>query len=223
MIRILALSDQVVNTFYQATLADLVGRVDVLLGCGDLPYTYMEHIVTTLNLRDAFFVPGNHDAEEWLSAGGSLQSPGGWQNVDGRAALATGKALIVAGLGGSPRYQRHAGNQYSEFEMAMRAWQLVPRFLFNRMRYGRYVDVFITHAPPRDIHDGPDRAHRGFAVFRRVIQQFRPRLFLHGHMHQYGPGTWHTRYEDTEVVNVHPFRVIELEAERISYGRLHRH
>lgn len=220
--RILALSDQVVNMFYQASLADLVGPVDVLLACGDLPYTYMEHIVTTLNMRDAFFVPGNHDADEWLSNGRCLQSPGGWQCVDGCAVLTTGKALIVAGLGGSPRYRPRAEHQYSEFDMALRAWRLVPRLLFNRARYGRYVDIFITHAPPRDIHDGPDRAHRGFAVFLPMMRRFRPRLFLHGHMHHYGPGTWHTRYADTEVVNVHPFRVIELEADQVRHGRLHR-
>lgn len=221
-IRILALSDEASSALYNAQLSDLVGPVDVLLGCGDLPYTYMEHVVTTLNVRDAFFVHGNHDTPQWLNNGRRLESPGGWQNVDGRVGKTTDGALLVAGLEGSIRYQPSAPYQYSERAMASRTWGLVAHLLFNRVRYGRYVDVLIAHSPPLGIHDGPDGAHRGFKVFLSLMRRFRPKLLLHGHKHHYGPGTWRTRYEGTEVVNVHPFRLIELEGTRISFGKLYR-
>lgn len=219
--RILAISDEVTNTLYDAQFADLAIPVDVLLGCGDLPYTYMEHVVTALKVRDAFFVHGNHDTEEWLSDRTCLTSPGGWLDVDRRTVLSTGKTLIVAGLEGSIRYRPRAAYQYSEIDMTVRVWRLVPQFLLNRVRYGRYVDVIIAHSPPQSIHDGPDGPHRGFKVFLTLMHRFHPRLFLHGHKHRYGPGTWHTHFEGTEIVNVHPFRLIEWTDAGISYGRLY--
>jgi len=93
--------------------------------------------------------------------------------------------------------------------MAVKAWQLLPGLMFNRLRYGRYLDILVTHAPPFGIHDGEDFPHRGFKTFLNLMDRFRPRFLLHGHKHVCGADTWRTRYQDTEVINVHPFRVIE--------------
>jgi hypothetical protein len=39
---------------------------------------------------------------------------------------------------------------------------------------------------------------------------FRPRLLLHGHAHVYRPDViTSTRYKDTQVINVYPYRTIE--------------
>ena len=219
--RILAIGDEATDTLYNTKHDDLLEPVDVLLGCGDLPYTYMEHVVTSLKVRDAFFVHGNHDSNQWLNDGTRLTSPGGWQNVDRRAVRTTDKTLIVAGLQGSIRYRPGAAYQYSQADMNVRAARLVLQFLFNRVFYGRFVDVIIAHSPPQAIQDGPDRPHRGFAVFLTLMRRFRPRLFLHGHKHRYGRGTWHTRFEQTEVVNVCPYRIIELNGDQISFSKLH--
>ena len=218
--RILAIGDEVANTLYNTKHADLLEPVDVLLGCGDLPYTYMEHVVTALKVRDAFFVHGNHDSDQWLNDGTCLTSPGGWQNVDRCTARTTDKALIVAGLQGSIRYRPRAAYQYSQTEMWLRAGKLTLQLLLNRVFYGRFVDVIIAHSPPQGIQDGPDRPHRGFSAFVTLIRRFRPRLFLHGHKHQYGRGTWRTRYEETEVVNIGPYRVIDIDGDKISFGKL---
>lgn len=45
------------------------------------------------------------------------------------------------------------------------------------------VDVILTHAPPQGFGDGDDPAHRGFACFNRLIEDYRPRYFIHGHQH----------------------------------------
>ncbi len=218
--RILAVSDHVADTLYRANARSIVGPIDLLLACGDLPYSYLEYLVTTLQTQESFFVHGNHDAVEYTSGGTDLTTPGGLFNLD-RQVVRSGK-LLIAGLEGSIRYKPRAPYQYSESEMKRRMWSLIPRFLLNRVRYGRYVDIVIAHSPPAGIHDGPDGPHRGFECFLTLMRRFRPRLLLHGHKHHYGPETWHTQYESTEVVNVYPFRIIELDGEHISYGRVYR-
>ena len=39
--------------------------------------------------------------------------------------------------------------------------RLTPQLLWNRQRYGRYLDVLVTHSPPFGVHDRPDLPHYG--------------------------------------------------------------
>jgi len=206
-VKILALSDRVVDEIYSSRVQELFGDVDLLVSCGDLPYSYMEYVVTMLSVP-AFYVHGNHDRPEYTANGGSLTEPGGWVNLDERTVQAG--PLLLAGLEGSLRYKPRAPYQYTEGEMWGKVVRLIPALLLNRMRYGRYLDLLITHAPPHGIHDGEDLPHRGFEVFRWLMDRFRPRYLLHGHKHVYRPQTTRTRRGDTTVVNVYPFAVIEV-------------
>jgi Icc-related predicted phosphoesterase len=45
------------------------------------------------------------------------------------------------------------------------------------------VDIVITHAPPRHIHDAEDPCHQGFECYVKFINRFVPRYFVHGHIH----------------------------------------
>jgi len=118
--------------------------------------------------------------------------------------------LLMAGLGGSMRY-RPGPHQYTEMEMAARVARLIPRLWWNRLRYGRFLDIVVTHAPPKGIHDGVDPAHVGFAAFNRVIAAYRPRYFLHGHSHVYRrDAVTSTQVGRTLVLNVCPYRLIEV-------------
>jgi Icc-related predicted phosphoesterase len=58
----------------------------------------------------------------------------------------------------------------------------VRKMRFQLWRH-KGVDLVLTHAPPRYIHDAEDRCHRGFRCFRRLIDKYRPRYFIHGHIH----------------------------------------
>lgn len=221
-IRILAVSDRVSDTLFNARVRERIRPVDLLLSCGDLPYTYLEYLVTQLYSRYAYFVHGNHDAPEHCESGQTLNEPGGWENLDRRAVQAQKLNLLVAGLEGCIRYRPKAPYQYTQGEMTWRAQPLMLQLLFNKIRYGRYLDIFIAHSPPAGIHDGPDGPHLGFSVFLSLMRRFRPRLLLHGHKHRYGPAPWRTRYVATEVVNIYPFRLIEWYEDRIEYGRIYR-
>ncbi len=205
--RILAVSDQISPQVNSLQIRDRFGDVAMVLGCGDLPYTYMEYITTMLGVP-CLFVHGNHDRPQHLSNGQVLQEPGGWVNLDGLTAKV--KGWIVGGLEGSRRYHPRMPYQYSEQELALKIWRMSLRMLAHRLRDGRFLDILITHAPPCGIHDEVDACHLGFDALLKFMRRFRPRYLLHGHVHRYGTQPWQTRYLDTEVINVYPFRVIEL-------------
>jgi Icc-related predicted phosphoesterase len=206
-VRILAVSDRVVRGIYGPRIQERYGDVDMVVSCGDLPYSYLEYIVSMLNVP-CFYVHGNHDGPEYTANGRTLIEPAGWVNLDKRTVEC--KGVILGGLEGSIRYKPQAPFQYTEKEMRYKVWRLMPQLLVNRMVYGRYLDVFIAHAPPFGIHDGKDWPHRGFESFLWLMARFRPRFLLHGHKHIYGPETRQTRYLDTEVINVYPSRAIKL-------------
>lgn len=49
--------------------------------------------------------------------------------------------------------------------MRLRAWKLGAALRLHEIARGRRLDLLVTHAPPRGIHDSPDPVHRGFAAF----------------------------------------------------------
>jgi Icc-related predicted phosphoesterase len=84
--------------------------------------------------------------------------------------------------------------------------RIVPSFIKNRARFGRYLDIFISHAPPWGIHDQPDLPHQGIKAFRWLLETFRPRYHFHGHIHVYRNDTQTvTNYQSTTVVNTYGF------------------
>src|SRR5438477_6288972 len=106
MTRILAVADEVDEAFYGDKLKRL--RPDLVVSAGDLPFDYLEYIVSVLDVP-LVFVPGNHDRDLsprdslWspLRPEGRPRGPRGAENADGRIVEAAG--LRIAGLGGSLR------------------------------------------------------------------------------------------------------------------------
>jgi uncharacterized protein len=205
--RILALSDRVSDPIYSPQVRDLYGDVDLVVGCGDLPFSYLEYVVSVLPVP-VVYVYGNHDKVQYMSDGRRVVYPEGCISLEGRSEYICG--LVMAGLGGSMRYQPNASNQYTNGEMRMRIAELAPQLLANKVRYGRYLDILVTHSPPLGIHDGEDLPHTGFKSFLTFMRYFKPRYLLHGHTHLYRRDTISsTWYRDTEVINVYPNRLVE--------------
>ncbi|MBL8059006.1 MAG: metallophosphoesterase family protein, partial [Anaerolineales bacterium] len=164
--KILALSDEVVDSIYSPRITERFADVDLVVGCGDLPFYYLEFVVTMLN-RPVYYVHGNHDKpSQYLSDGRIIDQAEGCLPLETLSvrAQSRGRDLLLAGLGGSLQYN-FGQHQYSQRDMHRRVLQLTPALLVNRARYGRFLDVLITHAPPRGIHDSSDRAHTGFEAF----------------------------------------------------------
>lgn len=216
MPRILAVADEPYPGLPDLTTA----RPDVVLSCGDLPWDDLERIIDVTNVP-LLFVPGNHDPALTSSPPGIAwpftivnphlvdpPGPRGGTSVDGQIVDAAG--LRIAGLGGSVRYRR-GPNQYTQSEMARRAGRLARRARLKRLRDGRGVDVLITHAPPKGLGDEDDHAHEGFEAFHELVRRVRPKLLLHGHIHPYGIPRPDRYLEETRVMNVIPYRVIDLD------------
>ncbi len=207
-LKILAVSDVVVDRLYSAQTAEHLRDVDIILGCGDLPYEYLEFLVSVLNVP-LLYVPGNHDPQY------DEQNPSaradGCDILDQRVTRV--KGLNMAGLGGSIRYKPVPPNQYTQTEMYLRVISFLPKLLKQRVQTGGVLDIMIAHSPPRGIHDDNDPAHVGFLAFRDFIRVFKPRYFLHGHALVYKGNLLPpvTQMGVTTVINVYPYRLLEVE------------
>lgn len=208
MVKILSLSDQVLDSVYSPSAAQRFANVDLVLGCGDLPYYYLEYLVDLLG-KPVFFVRGNHANEVEYSSKGNRTQPRGALDLHRKVLLFQG--MLIVGFEGSLRY-RPGPFQYTQGEMWNMVLAIVPRLVWNRLVYGRALDVLVTHAPPWGIHDRPDLAHQGFKAIRWLLKVFRPPYHFHGHIHIYSDSTTvRTRFEDTWVINSYGYRETEMD------------
>jgi Icc-related predicted phosphoesterase len=206
-VKILAVSDEVVERLYSLCGSGHFRDVDLILGCGDLPYPYLENLLTMLNLP-LFYVPGNHDPI--YNAENTLAHVEGGSNLDLK--VIRFKTFLIGGLGGSIRYRPDGTNQHSQIDAYLRAFRVLPRLLLNRMNYGRYLDILITHSPPYGIHDDDTPAHQGLKAINWLIRVAKPRYHFHGHTHfQRGNlSPSETTHGLTKIVNVFPYKIIEV-------------
>jgi len=206
--RVLAVSDKVEPRLYGPSITKVAGDVDCIISCGDLPYYYLQYIVSMLN-KPMFYVHGNHDRPEHRANRTIIEEPQGGTNLHGRVVAACG--LLLAGLEGSHRYNSNPRYQYTQAEMWGIVLKMIPTLVTNRILYGRYVDVLIAHSPPFGIHDAADRPHIGFKAFLSFVRWFKPRYLLHGHQHIYrGTEITRSQFSRTEIINVYPWRLLDL-------------
>jgi Icc-related predicted phosphoesterase len=207
--KILSVSDVVVDIIHSPLLAKRFGDVDCVLACGDLSLEYMEYIVSVLN-KPMYFVYGNHAQHRVMTIDGTVMTePQGCTNIHKRVVNRNG--VLIAGLEGSMRYN-NGPHQYSDGEMAREIRCLTPRLWWNKRRYGRGLDILITHAPPLGIHDGEDLCHRGFKPLLRFMDRWKPRYLIHGHTHLYRLDAKRvTQYNETTVINTYGYQIIEID------------
>jgi len=203
--KILSISDVVVQPLYNSRIKDRFEGLDFIISCGDLPYYYLEYIVSMLNVP-LFFVHGNHDSEVEYGLPGRKIAPAGGVNLN--RAVINHKGYLLAGIEGCIRY-RNGPYMYTQSEMWLNVFGLIPAFFYNRLVYGRYLDIFVGHAAPTGIHDKQDFAHQGVKAFRWLITVFKPKYFVHGHIHIYYPKEpTTTQVNNTQVINTYGYRKI---------------
>jgi Icc-related predicted phosphoesterase len=175
--------------------------VDLIVSCGDMPAAYLDYISSVLG-KPLLYVRGNHDEMY------SVEPPGG---IDLHNNYFEYKGISFIGLEGSVQYN-NGPIQYTQQEMRMKVLQLAPRLRYNRWRRGYGVDVFVTHSPPKGIHDADDLPHQGFDAFLDFLSWYRPRYMIHGHVH-----TWDrrkvvdTQYKHTRILNINPYYLLTIE------------
>ena len=220
--KILCVSDHIDPLVYSTKVKERFRDVDLVLSAGDLPMEYLGFIASSMN-KQLFFVFGNHnlkkiglfkrnthpyESEDELSHP-SMNNYYGSTYVGGKI-VKTRQGLLIAGLGGSMLYNGDE-NQFTDFQMYWKIFKLVPRLLSNKMIHGRYLDILLTHAPPRGIHDKPDPCHTGFKSFLWFMRKFKPRFLLHGHIHLYDMNAQRvTAFNQTMVINVYDHYVLTI-------------
>lgn len=200
--KILAVSDILVPQMQDVSyLRRSFTDIELVVSCGDLSPSYLDFIVSALNVP-LYFVRGNHDESY------TLGSPGG-DNLHGRIRRRNG--LVFAGLEGSINYN-YGSIQYTEFSMFRMILPLLPILIVRRFVRGHGMDVLVTHSPPKGIHDGDDRAHRGFQSFRYLMRWTCPRYMIHGHV-----DTWDSRkpsqtvFGQTTIININPYKLLTID------------
>jgi len=216
-VKILCVSDQIDPLVYSNSIKERFSHIDLVLCAGDLPLDYLDFIISSLN-KPLLFVFGNHHIEDMhyffpfvnnpLTESAVNRYSGG---IHINAKMVTEQGLIIAGFGGSMRYNR-GPNQFSNFMMYIKILKLIPSLLINKIFRGRYIDILLTHAPPEGIHDRPDICHRGFKAFRWFINAFKPKYLVHGHIHLYDLSDVRiTHCKNTLVVNAYSHYIIDTE------------
>lgn len=78
-------------------------------------------------------------------------------------------------------------------------------------------DILVTHAPAYQLNDGRDLPHQGFRSFIKLMEKYKPRIFLHGHVHlSYGRGhKRYDKYQDTHVINAYERCIFDYEDEHL--------
>ncbi len=200
--KILTVSDKVEPFLYQHFDFARVPQADLILSCGDLPPEYLSSLSTTLN-APVYYISGNHDIRY------AHHPPEGCVNLASR--LIRIRGLNILGLEGSRWYN---GGPYQYHERQMR--QKIRRLRFQIWRQGG-LDMVITHAPPRHVHDAEDRCHKGFGCYVKLIQRYAPAYFIHGHIHKrfYDPDERVTLVNRTQVINTCGYTFIEIDDDKI--------
>ncbi|UBV42886.1 metallophosphoesterase [Deinococcus taeanensis] len=199
--RLMVLADYVHPFVYRAQFPQGVPAVDAVLAAGDLPGYYLEFLATKLTVP-VIYVHGNHE-NEFVNEGEGRVAPRGVIPAHGRLVEEAG--LRIAGWGGVPRYRQGGHGQYSTSQAR---WGL--RRIGWQGRAG--IDVLLTHAPPAGPHSGSDYAHRGCPELTAFITRCRPRLAVHGHIHEYEGRK--LEYTDpasgARVVNAYGYHLLDL-------------
>lgn len=166
--RALAIADVEVTELRDGFSSDLFGDIDCIFSCGDLQPEYLTRVREIVN-APLYYILGNHDLRY-------RQSPPVGCTYIGFS-TARHNDLKLLGLSGS-RWYNGGIYQYHETEMRLIIWKL-----YLALWKQRGVDIVLTHASPRHIHDAEDRCHRGFRCFHSLLNRYQPSFLLHGHIH----------------------------------------
>lgn len=203
-VKILCISDRVESMLHGPNLTSYARGVEAVISCGDLPFDYLEYIVTFLGVP-VYYVLGNHDPGP-----DGPEYPGGCTPLDGRVVEVEGGGPVLAGLSGSPLYSG-GPNQYTEGQMRRRAWALSARIRCRSLVGRPRPEIFVTHSPPFGLGDQEDVAHVGFRSFVDLIDRDEPPLWLHGHVHLYGPEQERVAKKGgTKIINVYGHRILDV-------------
>ena len=202
-IRLLAVSDAIDPALDHLVNREAIGRLDAILGCGDLEPAYLGFLGDAFGAR-VVYVRGNHDRG------------GHWSATEPHAPhpLSSGLLVQVDGVTLAPfewpgvRRDRAPRDDWRAWQDVMRTWRTVS----VRRLLGQAAPVLVvSHAPPRGVGDQDvDPYHLGYPAYRWLLERLHPPLWLHGHVTPASVTDWRASCGRTVVANVTGSVVIEL-------------
>lgn len=197
IVKILVLSDQESRWLYEFFSPEKLADVDLIIACGDLKPSYLEFFAT-MSKAPLVYVLGNHD--HWYlrkEAEGCICLEDTIYEYNG---------IRILGLGGSMRYLPETPCQYTEQEMEKRIKKLRWK-LFRKKGF----DILVAHSPAKGFHDLDDLPHQGFACFHKLIKDYKPKFFIHGHVHSNYSSEFirEDNLGDTKVINAYDYYYFE--------------
>lgn len=195
--KILFIADEEAKIYWDFFKKEDFEGIDLIISCGDLKADYLSFLATMTSLP-VLYVPGNHDDSY------TEKPPEGCISIDG--SIYEYKGVRILGFGGCNRYKPGV-YQYTQKEMKKRV-----RKLRTKLFWTKGVDILVTHAPAFGVNDSEDLCHNGFVAFNEFIDKYRPRLFVHGHVH-ITYGRTHPREDqigETRVINAFEKYVVEI-------------
>lgn len=196
--KILAIADQESPLLWDYFDRSYLEGIDLILSCGDLKPQYLSFLATFAH-APILYVHGNHD-ERYEEV-----PPDGCICIEDQIYVHEGVRIL--GLGGSMRYKPGA-HQYTQSQMRRRVWKL-----WWRLKFRKGFDILLTHSPAYQLNDGQDLPHRGFEVFRTLLDKYKPAFFVHGHVHMnYGRSFPRlSTYNETQVINAYEKYIFEMD------------
>jgi Icc-related predicted phosphoesterase len=201
-IRLLAVSDVANPALEHEVNREALGRIDGILGCGDLPPSWLSFLGDVFT-APVVYVRGNHDhGGAWADGSVAVSNWLGGGHTDRLAGILVG-GLEWPGVD-EPGNRRRPGL----------AWRQVLSLATHDLGavVGRREPILIiSHAPPRGAGDvSTDAYHVGFGAYRWLLDRLRPPLWLHGHTTVASVASLTCSVRGTEVVNVTGGVLVEL-------------
>ena len=195
--KLLLVSDKESPYYWDYYQPGRLDGVDLIISSGDLNAKYLSFLVT-MGRAPLLYIHGNHDQTY------DLHPPEGCDCIEDK--LIVYKGLRIMGLGGSAFYSG-GPHQYTERQMERR----IRRMWFKLRRAGG-VDIVVTHSPAQGFGDAEDYAHRGFACFLPLLDKYKPRYLIHGHVHaNYGADIPRLLQRDgTTIINAYERYLLEI-------------
>lgn len=200
--KILAIADQESKFYWDYYEQGKLDGIDLIISCGDLDPRYLSFLATFAHCP-ILYVHGNHDDKY------EQIPPDGCVCIEDQIYVHNG--IRILGLGGCMRYKKGT-YQYTQKEMDKR----VKKLRWQLWRHKGF-DIMVTHAPAYEVGDGKDPCHTGFKAFIPLLEKYRPKYYLHGHVHTtYGRQYKRLNvYEDTLIINPFETYLFDTETEYI--------